>query len=325
MKSMPVSVVIPVRNGEQTIGYAIASVLEQTMPDLEIIVVDDASTDGTAEVVSSIRDPRLKLLRSERNIREAAARNLGMRNAKGKWIAFLDADDEWVPERIENLLRAAGDDGDCFVGDRGAVCVPGPGGRLVPMRQPNLPDGFAVEDLDFVSVLGLKEDVKPMIPRELSALHGVEFPEWGSGGEWLFLNARLTSSGIRGRLLQRVGYLWRGSGAHDSSTLHAKEEMLKVLEFLLADSSLPAGGRELLKSKMGYVEEGLVASAIKERNVRKFVQYVARRPGALLRLPRRTVLFGLAKFRVRLANIAATRTRPAVEAEPASANESRQA
>ncbi len=84
-----VSVIIPARNAGQTIGYAIASVREQTMPDLEIIVVDDASTDGTGDVVRGIKDPRLRLLWAEKNIREAAARNLGMREARGKWIAFL--------------------------------------------------------------------------------------------------------------------------------------------------------------------------------------------------------------------------------------------
>ncbi len=195
-------------------------------------------------------------------------------------------------------MRAAGEDGDCFVGDRGAVCVPGRGGRLVPTRLPDLPAGFAVDDLDFVSLLGLGEDVKPLLPRELAARHGIEFPEWGSGGEWLYLAARLTSSGIRGKLLQRVGYLWRGSGAHDSSTLHAKEEMLKVLEFLLMDPSLPEGSRNLLRKKMQSVRQGLIATAMRRGDVNKFLHFGLRYPLSMLALPRRTLLFAVTKSRL---------------------------
>lgn len=95
-----VSVVIPAYNREATIARAIDSVLCQSLGDLELIVVDDASTDRTCEVVAGISDPRVRLLRHDTNRRAAAARNTGIRAARGRYVAFLDSDDEWLPDKL---------------------------------------------------------------------------------------------------------------------------------------------------------------------------------------------------------------------------------
>ena len=92
-----ISVVIAAYNSAAQIGRAIGSVLAQTRPADEIIVVDDGSTDATAEVVQSFEAARLI---RQANAGAAAARNAGIRAATGNWIAFLDADDEWLPQRL---------------------------------------------------------------------------------------------------------------------------------------------------------------------------------------------------------------------------------
>jgi len=94
-----VSVIMPTFNRADTINRAIRSVQAQTFTDLELIVVDDGSTDNTVALIEGC-DPRLKLIR-QKNQGTAGARNTGLRAAAGSYIAFLDSDDEWLPHHLE--------------------------------------------------------------------------------------------------------------------------------------------------------------------------------------------------------------------------------
>lgn len=97
-----VSVVLPTYNRAHCLPDAIDSVLGQAMDDLELIVVDDGSTDGTREAVTT-RDPRVRYVRQS-NQGVSAARNHGVRLARGPWIAFIDSDDEWLPHKLHRQL-----------------------------------------------------------------------------------------------------------------------------------------------------------------------------------------------------------------------------
>ena len=101
-----VSVVIPVFNRAALISRALDSVANQTFDDYEIIVVDDGSTDGTAESIQNWGADRLRLIRNPQNRGAAAARNIGVSAALGRWIAFLDSDDCWEPEKLARQLTA---------------------------------------------------------------------------------------------------------------------------------------------------------------------------------------------------------------------------
>jgi len=98
-RSVDFSVIIAVYNGEKTLARAIDSVLEQTYPAREVIIVDDGSTDRTAEIASAYGPP-VSLVRQP-NLGVSAARNKGVESAKSEWITFLDADDYYYPERLE--------------------------------------------------------------------------------------------------------------------------------------------------------------------------------------------------------------------------------
>lgn len=102
-----ISVIIPAYNTAAYISQTIKSVLEQTLHNIEVIVVDDASTDGTAEVARSFKDERLKVLVNPQNLGAGGTRNRALREATGKWIAVLDSDDWYAPERLEKLLQVA--------------------------------------------------------------------------------------------------------------------------------------------------------------------------------------------------------------------------
>jgi glycosyltransferase involved in cell wall biosynthesis len=101
----PVSVVIPVYNRTAELRRAVRSVLAQSYADLELLVVDDASTDDITGALDDITDPRLRLIRKPVNQGAAAARNTGIQAATGRWVAFLDSDDEWLPQKLELQLR----------------------------------------------------------------------------------------------------------------------------------------------------------------------------------------------------------------------------
>ena len=100
-----VSVVIPTYCRAHLLGRAIQSVLNQTYQDLEIIIVDDGSSDNTDEVVKSLKDERIRYIRHEKNKGATAARNTGIKAARGEYIAFQDSDDEWLPQKLEKQMK----------------------------------------------------------------------------------------------------------------------------------------------------------------------------------------------------------------------------
>ncbi|GEM_PF-753030 len=103
--SPTVSVVIPAHNAAATLGETLASVLAQSHAALDVVVVDDGSTDATAAIATGTGDPRVRLIRQERG-GVAAARNAGLAACYGEAVAFLDADDVWRPEMVAALLAA---------------------------------------------------------------------------------------------------------------------------------------------------------------------------------------------------------------------------
>ena len=100
-----VSIIMPSYNTEEYISDSIQSVIDQTYRNWELIIVDDCSTDRTEEKILQFRDERIKYFKNEKNSGAAISRNRALREAKGKWIAFLDSDDLWVPEKLEKQIR----------------------------------------------------------------------------------------------------------------------------------------------------------------------------------------------------------------------------
>lgn len=101
-----VSVIIPTYNRSNLIRRAVESVIQQSYQNLEILVIDDASLDNTAEVIEKMRDSRIRYIRHQTNRGGSATRNTGIDAAKGEYIAFLDSDDIWFPNKIKTQVAA---------------------------------------------------------------------------------------------------------------------------------------------------------------------------------------------------------------------------
>ena len=136
-----VSVIVPVFNGARCLATAVGSLTRQTLSELEVLIVDDGSTDDSVRVAAELaaRDPRIRLLRHRCNRGQSAARNLALERARGRWIALVDADDEIDPDRLRILVEAGEAcaaeliaDGVHFAGPR----QPGTPARLVTDAQP---------------------------------------------------------------------------------------------------------------------------------------------------------------------------------------------
>ena len=109
-----VSVIMPSYNSEEFIAESINSVLAQTYENFELLIVDDCSTDKTIEVVKGFNDDRIKLFVNERNSGAAVSRNRAIREATGKWIAFLDSDDLWFSDKLEKQITYMQNNGIAF-------------------------------------------------------------------------------------------------------------------------------------------------------------------------------------------------------------------
>lgn len=105
MKNPLVSIIIPTYNREVLILKALDSIFKQTFQDFEILVIDDASTDKTEEVIEELNHQQIRYFKLKENSGQCVARNYGIKRAKGNFIAFLDSDDVWMPEKLEKQLE----------------------------------------------------------------------------------------------------------------------------------------------------------------------------------------------------------------------------
>lgn len=138
MKSLfacsPVTVVLPVHNAERTIALAIESAQQQHGVDVDVTVCDDASDDGTLAQLSNFVGKRLSYLRNSSNLGPGLSRDRAIDSTDAPWVAFLDADDAWLPERIGRLLSAAEASGADVVFDDTMLCHDG-GDHLIPWKR----------------------------------------------------------------------------------------------------------------------------------------------------------------------------------------------
>ena len=186
-KKTTVSVVIPCFNARRYIRESVESVLSQTVLPKEVLVIDDGSTDGSGDIANSIND-RVRVIR-QLNKGESAARNCGMNEASGDWIAFLDADDIWDPQKLELQLSAIRKEPD-------TVCVHtnyyifGKEGKLIPSCKPEalLAGDYRIETMLLECLIHTST---AMVRQDIP----LRFAEWAHTAEDMLFFTELSSHG----------------------------------------------------------------------------------------------------------------------------------
>lgn len=273
-----ISVIVPAYNVESSLAGAIASAQGQSERDLEILVVDDASTDATAAEVRRLAaaDPRIVPITAARNGGPGAARNLGLDRARGQWIAPLDADDQYLPERLATLADLGEATRADLVADNLLIMDGGDGAEatLLPSGS-DLAAQFWLGAAEFVEGNIGRGDrtprsygfLKPMLRADFLRAHSLRYPEARFAEDFLFYLDCLLCGGrwlVARRAMyayrQREGSLTHGHSAEDLAYLIAAERALLSHPAVTADPELLAAIRrhqrsvDLAASWFGFAE-----------------------------------------------------------------------
>jgi len=211
------------------------SVLNQTIEDIEIIVCDDCSTDGTLDEIKKIDDDRVKVLLNATNQGEGRARDRAIMEASAPWVAFIDADDAWLPHRLESLLSEAPlPDSREILFDDILICDD-KNGELVPWRPMRSEKAFCAKKKESIKVpfesylCSERLLIKPMIPTELIKNNRISHStrKFGADTEYMI---NLIAKGGTLRYIPLPLYLYRITPTSVTSKSLDREAMRKCIE-----------------------------------------------------------------------------------------------
>lgn len=319
MTTPKVSVIIPAFNSERWIGRAVASVLSQTEQDVEVIVVDDASEDHTRERVRAHSDPRVLLIESTRNEGPAAARNRGLRVARGTWIAFLDSDDWYDPQRLQTLLDAGREHGaDAVSDDLWYIdhLSTSPWTSMLSEKRIRLEGPRLVSFAEFVD---LDLAVQPIV--KASRLRGRDtwFPEEVRYAEDWYVWANLLLDGVKWLQLPTAYYYYYFRPASlMRDPLVAAEQEYEVVQRVIQERSrkLDEASREKLRERLEDSRARMAYHSViqpaKSGHLRASLKELGEHPGVLCRLLKnvpRIVRSRITRFGTRIRNDATHKRR----------------
>lgn len=238
-----ISVVIPLYNKASTIERALDSVLRQTVGDFDVIVIDDGSTDGGAEIVGRCDDDRVRLV-SQENRGVSAARNQGIRESRSDVIAFLDADDEWAPEFLEAIMALRDRFPDCSVYATSYTFRDESGVEQEPLkvRFASCAEPFQFENYFEAASVSSPPIAACSVAVRREALDAIDgFPEGIAAGEDLLAWARLASEYDIAYDPRSLAVYWRKSLSWNDVTREPEDHNLvgEGLRALLNDSRVP--------------------------------------------------------------------------------------
>lgn len=292
-----VSIIVPAYNAQDYISDMVESVLQQSYPHFELIIVDDASTDRTAEIVRSFSDTRIKLIRHSSNKGPGAARNTAIEAANGKWMALLDADDQWKVNRLERLVESSQEAGSgYFVADDFMLCFDSLSGPK-PWRS-----GLQSADIDFFHngfldltlcdfiKLGVPP-IKPFIPLDHVREFGLRYYADCLCGEDLEFLCHLFRTGLKLRLILEPLYIYRITPDSLTSKPSRHEHLCGVYERLIAEQGFSREEKLLFEKLLAKHREEMAYApfprALKQKDYGEALKLAFRQPTVLVKFLQR--------------------------------------
>ncbi|HEY9614263.1 glycosyltransferase [Allocoleopsis sp.] len=271
-----ISVIIPVFNGENTIKETIKSVLTQTCSDLEIIIINDGSQDSSLNIVSSLKDSRIKVF-SYDNAGISTSRNRGFFHSSGEFISFLDADDLWTPDKLEAQFKALQANPEAAVAYSWVNYID-ESGQFFRVGNHQTLNGNVYEKLLVQNLL--ENGSNPLIRRQALTEVGGFDPAFSSAADWdmwLRLAARYPFV-----VVPSPQILYRMSGSSMSSNILKMEaECLQLIE--KAFNQAPASLKFLEKNSLGALYNYLTFKVLEGSSKRQNAILAARFFGQLVR------------------------------------------
>lgn len=287
-----VSVIIAAYNAERTVCAAVMSALCQGGVSVEVLVWDDASTDGTLEVLKTICDPRLKVFSGAGNVGPGRARDFLIERASGYYIAFLDADDIYCGGRLARLVRGGHNLPDSLVFDDIYECHDAAGG-LVPFRRVHGDQAFRLGGAGGVGffcvplsalISSKRLLVKALVPRHLVTFLGVKHSDFRYGEDGLFLWTML-ARGVRAYYLNVPGYLYRITPGSLSANPERFRELSRCFDALLSEGLSAKDRYVVCRRSREFIDRAALASVSKSQPIRKALAAVAYFAGDWSRFP----------------------------------------
>ena len=281
-----VSVLVPAYNVASWVEGALASALASRDVDLEVVVVDDGSTDQTAEVAEAVaaRDPRVVVVRQSENLGPSAARNVALAHATKPWVAALDADDAFAPDRLARLVALGEATGADVVSDDVAIVRDGEDTTWTTMYQAfdwRRAEGHRLTLAEFADLDWI---IQPVFRRSFLDRYDLRYREDVRHGEDFLFYTRALLSGARWVTAAEAGYFYRRregsltlSGSHVADNLVATRAALEAVESSAPPRDVSAFRRRLARERE-MTAWGGVRRALQSDGVAAAAMEALRRP-----------------------------------------------
>lgn len=284
-----ISVVMPVYNNARTLMEAVNSVLMQTYRNFELIICNDNSTDETEDILRNITDKRVQIIHNPRNLGEGPTRDQAISRAHGEWLAVIDSDDAWAPERLEVMLREVAASKYKMIFDNIYACHDTPSG-MIPWRVLRGKHAFGCNskdpiDLSIETLINSEPMlIKPLLPliyvKQYNVHHSCQY------GADIDFFLQLLAHGLQLTYIPKAMYYYRITPGSMSASTNRFISMRETLENALNHFKHAPKVQEALNRKISIVsrkEQYIpIILSLKNKNIIKAIQLVIQSPWIIL-------------------------------------------